>query len=417
MPQEIFDIVSPKKSKNIVTPQRKEKKKVFKRRKINFGHKKVLLVLIVFLIIGSFLYFFIPSEVEVSIKPKMERFNAGISLTVDEEAKELNTLSKTIPGEFIEEQNSLSQSFSSSGKVFAEKRAEGIIRVYNDYSFSTQALRANTRFMSSDGKVFRAPERVVIPGKKTEGGKEVPGYVDITVVADEAGPDYNVEPTSFSVPGLVGTALYTKIYGESFDKMQGGIKQEVAQVTQEDLIKAEEQVIAKLKEEGEKILKRKAEDSGNILLEDTVIQEIVSTSTLVEAGAEIDNFNFSAEVKTKGLAFSEEDVKMLIQNNLREEDLNERKVYDKSLVMNWEVKDKDLEERIVDLSLDFSVETYLEMSEFDIKKEIAGKDIIEAREYLGNKEEVDQVGFNKSPFWTRKVPENFERMKINFILD
>jgi hypothetical protein len=85
--------------------------------------------------------------------------------------------------------------------------------------------------------------------------------------------------------------------------------------------------------------------------------------------------------------------------------------------MNWEVKDKDLEERIVDLSLDFSVETYLEMSEFDIKKEIAGKDIIEAREYLGNKEEVDQVGFNKSPFWTRKVPENFERMKINFILD
>mgnify|MGYP006288864661 CR=1 FL=1 len=417
MPQEIFDIVSPKKSKKVVAPIKKEKPKVFKKRKIHFGFKKIWIVIILLLVAGFALYFFVPSEVEVTIKPKMERFNSSFELTIDEEANQVNILSKTVPGDFIEEQNSLSQSFSSSGKVFAEEKASGIVRVYNDYSSYSQTLRANTRFMSSDGKVFRTPEKIIIPGKKTEGGKEVPGYIDVNVVADNAGPDYNVGPTSFSVPGLAGTALYAKIYGESFDKMEGGIKQEVAQITDEDIAKAEEQVTAKLKEEGNKILGKKAQDSGDILLEGTLTQEIISTSTLIEAGAEVDNFNFSAEVKTKGLAFSKEDVRMLIQNYLREQDLNKKKVYDKSLVMNWEIKEENLEEGFVDLGLDFSVETYSEMSEFDVKKEIAGKDISETVNYLGNKEEVATVDLSKSPFWTRKVPENFEKIKINFILD
>jgi hypothetical protein len=418
MAQEIFDIIPPKRSEKIIPSFKRDNKKPksFKRRNFNFGIKKILLIPILILLLILSFYFLTPPRVEIGIRPEMNVFSSDFEIKIDKETKEINILSQSIPGTLLEENNFISQKISSTGKVLTQEKAMGIIRVYNDYSSLPQTLRESTRFMSSDGKVFRAPERIVIPGRKIENGKEVPGYIDVEVIADEPGPEYNIKAASFSVPGLTGTALHANIYGESFEEMKGGINQEVAQVTQEDIAKAEEQVIQKLKEEGKKTVIKKAQDAGNILLEETLVQEVISTSTLIESGAKVDDFIFSSEVKTKGLLFSKKDIQVFIQNYLREKDLKKEKIYDKSLVMDWEAEE-DSETGIVTLKLNFSVETYLEMSEFDLKKEIAGKDIFEAELFLENKEEIASVDLNKSSFWIRKIPEDFGRIKIDYILD
>ena len=59
---------------------------------------------------------------------------------------------------------------SSSGQ-----KAGGKITVYNNYSNAPQKLIINTRFQTSDGKIYRIREPIVIPGM---GVKEATVYAD-----------------------------------------------------------------------------------------------------------------------------------------------------------------------------------------------------------------------------------------------
>ncbi len=132
-----------------------------------------------------------------------------------------------------------------------DKKATGTIIIYNNTSEATQKLIANTRFESPDGKVFRIASAVTIPGRKTEGGKVVPGSVEATVTADQAGDTYNLGLSDFTVPGLKGDPRYTTIYARSKSPMTGGfsgnmkvVEAALEQATQKEL---EASLKAKLK--------------------------------------------------------------------------------------------------------------------------------------------------------------------------
>ena len=99
-------------------------------------------------------------------------------------------------------------------------KATGSITVYNNYSASSVKLVKTTRFATPDGLIFRTPADVVIPGKTAS----APGSVQITVVADQTGSQYNVAPESkFTVPGLQSNAaMYAGVYAKSTAAMTGG---------------------------------------------------------------------------------------------------------------------------------------------------------------------------------------------------
>ncbi|MCR4325415.1 MAG: hypothetical protein NUV59_01240 [Patescibacteria group bacterium] len=98
-------------------------------------------------------------------------------------------------------------------------KAEGSVIVVNNYSTAPVRLIKNTRFETPEGLVFRAPAAITIPGKKDG----VPGEVRVTVAADQTGDQYNVGPVArFTLPGLAGSDMYTKVYARSTDSMLGG---------------------------------------------------------------------------------------------------------------------------------------------------------------------------------------------------
>jgi len=102
----------------------------------------------------------------------------------------------------------------------AAAKASGSITVYNNYSASSVKLVKTTRFATPDGLIFRAPADVVIPGKSSSG----PGSVQITVIADQTGSQYNIGPVAkFTVPGLQSNApMYAGVYAKSSAPMTGG---------------------------------------------------------------------------------------------------------------------------------------------------------------------------------------------------
>lgn len=108
----------------------------------------------------------------------------------------------------------------AGGTTHAESKATGEVTVYNNYSSASVRLIKDTRFVTPDGLVFRIPAAVVVPGKS--GSR--PGSVIVSVIADQAGQQYNVGPTAkFVIPGLQSTPQeYAQVYGASSQSMTGG---------------------------------------------------------------------------------------------------------------------------------------------------------------------------------------------------
>ncbi len=125
----------------------------------------------------------------------------------------------------------------SAGTENVETKASGKITVYNNFSEKPERLIKNTRFESSDGKIFRIQEAISIPGKKTVAGEVIPGALEVTVLADQAGETYNIPAGDFSVPGLKGDTRFDKIYAKSKAAMSGGFVGRTRVVSEADRLK------------------------------------------------------------------------------------------------------------------------------------------------------------------------------------
>jgi hypothetical protein len=113
-----------------------------------------------------------------------------------------------------------SEVVASTGTVHAEDKASGSLTIYNGYQSAPLKLVKSTRFQSADGHIFRTPAEVVIPGKSGT----TPGQVTITVIADQAGAEYNVPAGKFTVPGLKSSAAqFAAVYAQSSSAMSGGL--------------------------------------------------------------------------------------------------------------------------------------------------------------------------------------------------
>ena len=132
----------------------------------------------------------------------------------------------------------------SSGTQQVDTKASGTITVVNAYSTTPVQMIKNTRFETSSGLIFRAPAAISVPGKHGS----TPGTVDITVIADAPGSQYNVGPQGhLSVPGLrSSTAEYAAVYAISNASTTGGFSGTEPSVSETDLTSARAQVRADL---------------------------------------------------------------------------------------------------------------------------------------------------------------------------
>ncbi len=155
-------------------------------------------------------------------------------------------------------------SVPASGEEEISRKASGTIVVYNDASSEPQRLIATTRFETSSGLVYRIPNAITIPGKKTISGTTRPGSIETIVYADEAGDKYNIGLTDFTVPGLAGTDRFSTIYARSKSGMSGGFVGVEKTVSDQDQARARTELETALK--NELILEAKAQVPEDFIL-------------------------------------------------------------------------------------------------------------------------------------------------------
>jgi hypothetical protein len=195
---------------------------------------------------------------------------------------------------------------TTTGKENVQTKAQGQIIAYNDFSSQSQGLVATTRFQTSNGLIYRTPTAVNIPGQtKDAKGQLVPGQVEITVIADKAGVDYNIAPGDFSIPGFKGSPKATKIYARSKTAMAGGFIGERGKVSEVDKAKAQTELKKILTAKIAQKLKPQIPDDYT-LFDDAIIMNF--TESVLPTADTPDKATFKMTVTATGILLNKEEL-------------------------------------------------------------------------------------------------------------
>ncbi len=357
---------------------------------------------------------FILPKADIAISLKTEIAPYDFEFIADESLEKIDAANGKIPLQKIEVASEESGTYPATGKKQMQEMASGEITVFNEYSSTPQRIVATTRFLSKEGdKLFRINEAVTIPGFSRVEGVDVPGQVTIKIYADKPGEDYNIKPTSFSLPGLQGSPKYNSIYARSTKAMSGGIDKEVLYFSEGDYITAKEKLAIAAREKNEKDFLGKIPDQSQIL-EDTKKEEEPEINTDVKAGAVANNFQMNVKITASANLVLEADL-----NEIINEKLASRLATDKKFLENG--RDYQLGKVAIDqdggviIPVHVNQKLITKIDAENLKKEIAGKSEAELKTYFSNMSGVESANINLWPFWVKSIPSSYE--KINITID
>jgi hypothetical protein len=419
MPKKVFDILPPKKEKILIAKKEVPGLKERIRPKIHFpkitfpkiSFRKFIFSFLILLLVSALIFSFKFSRAEIKIWPEVEEVNFVEIVTVDTKAENLDLNKKTIPGKFFETEETFSNSFNSSGKIL--KKAEGTIRLFNEYTTKDEIWKEGTRFVSSDGKLFKSKDKIYVPGAKIKNGKIEASFVDVPVIAAEGGSQYNIGPSDFSVVAFKGSPRYFKYYGKSFGPMKGGGEFQV--VAKEDLERAEKELINLATQKTKEILGKKI-GNGFSFSEDVIEISVLEKNSSAKEGDEKEKFDFQIKVKIKTIIFSKDDLSNFAKDYLASKIQPEKEFYQPSLKIDLKGEVKNFELGKAGFQMRISGKVYPKIDPLSIKKAIAGKSLEETKFFLLNQKEISKSKIEIYPFWIKKIPDDIKRIEILYPL-
>jgi hypothetical protein len=398
----------PKKPTPILRPKKRRRPQILP--SIN---KKFLFVFIVLsILILGFVGFLILPRAYITIYPKAEILPYDLDLTVSSNTKEVSYEASAIPGEILYIEKEESRNFQASGKKDVGEKAKGSITIYNEWDSNPQTLVANTRFLSSDGKLFRSAGEVTVPGTTVSEGRLIAGTASVSVVADQPGDQYNIGPSHFTIPGLP-SAKQEKIYARSDSNMTGGFSKQVTIVSQDDVSKAQETLTGDLYVACEEELREKV-DQDKKILDKTISKEVIESYPNIQVGAEANGFNLKLKVKVQAMVFSEDDLKDVSSSKLSsvlpsDKDL----VYDGKNDVSYEIANLDLSSGVMVLKTHIEGLISSKIKQEELKQNLVGKNKQQAEEYLRNLERFEKVSVSLWPSWIKGIPKIKNNIKID----
>jgi hypothetical protein len=275
--------------------------------------------------------------------------------------------------------------------------------------------------------LFRSTKREVIPGGHRVKGKFIAGFADIKVRAAEAGEDYNIGPSTFSIPGFKGTPKYTYFYGKSSSPMAGGFRGEVSQVTERDIEKAKSTLSGKLKEESKNFLK-KTVPADYVLLDEAIFQDITEGKKSAKAGSEAKSFNLQVKVKSQGIGFKKSDMNKFVQEFIASNISEDEEFQKDSLEVNYSLGSSFsqgggniadiLKSGEIALAVKIKAKVYKKIDLIKLKKALSDKPLREAMTFLKDLPYITKVKNKSWLFLKKKIPDDINKieLELNFNL-
>lgn len=173
-----------------------------------FPYETALIVLLIIAAAVGAMYWFAGAQVKVTPTANSAFVSGDFTATAG---------AGDLPFEVITIEKTAGTPVPAESTETANDPAQGKITILNAQP-EAQTLIKNTRFETPEGLIYRIPDSVSIPA----GSASAPGTLEVTVYADAAGESYNIGPTTFTVPGLRGSAAFETVTARSEGPMTGG---------------------------------------------------------------------------------------------------------------------------------------------------------------------------------------------------
>jgi hypothetical protein len=304
----------------------------------------------------------------------------------------------------------VSTSINPQGERTIEKKSQGTITLYNNYSTEPQRLLPETRFLSASNKLFRLGNaEVIIPGKTTNG----PGKIDVIVYADDFGPEYNIGSTDFSVPGFKELGLdekYKNIYAVSNTDFSGGVSgiEKYVDEKQKELVsielqkQLEKRLITKLsKEKTDAVIVIK--NSSYINYEDVYFRD-------TQGGELVQKGRITALVLGRELLKS---FLLTLVDTSQDETLKVKRLDD--LYIEQEDKVFDFEKDIsTNILIQSSALLASDINDTNIKKQFSGISFNDIEHIFEKNLTLDRIQVQTRPFWKKRISSDKEKIFVEF---
>lgn len=308
----------------------------------------------------------------------------------------------TIASVSQQEQKSETVEFEATGQKDNGQAATGTVRFSTSSFGGLGTIPAGTRLTTSGGSVFTTDQPVTLT---YQGGTSSSGTTPITAVA--SGEQYN--GASGTVSGAPSNVTATLVGSTS-----GGTTQVVKVVSAEDVERARGQLLGASTDPQKDELKKKFVN-GEIVIDSSFVVERGAVVSAPAVGAEAANGKATLTIPTtfslQGV--SKNDLDKYLKANLESDIDDNQKVYDTgandATISNFR---KDGDRLLATVNATGSVGPVIKENE--IKEEVKGKRYGEVQQTLEQTNGIQSVDVQFSYFWVRSVPNNTDKITIEF---
>ncbi len=357
-----------------------------------------LIAVIVYIVLATYVF----NSVTISFTPKHKEItNLSNKTFIFSQEKTPNSVFYKLATTTLSESKSLPMSLTKK----VESKASGKITIYNNYDNNEQKLIKNTRFSTSDSKIYRISDSVVVPGKKGD----TAGTVEVVAVADSYGSNYNIDPTDFVIPGFKGGDKYKGFYAKSTEKMAGGASGNMPIVSDSDLNSAKDELSLMLDKKIKDQLK-KEDHAGYFNIADSIQVIFEDNERDLKSGA-------SSNYTVKAIGYMMiVDKKSLAKNMIAmDKDYHGEEVrVDDISKLHFSLKDtthldKDTQ---ADVLVEGSTTIIWDINKEDLAKKLLGKSSNDFRSVLGDEDAIDKATPEFSSVWISTFPNKLSSIKF-----
>lgn len=396
-PLEIDNTPKPEDTPKAAAKPKKGKKKI---PNFNSFRKKILIGAAVLILLIAVLIYAVTGapNAKIILKTQSDDFATQVDFTADPNATELDTENKIIPAQTKQKEKEDSETVDATGEKNIGKKATGSAS-FNAGACSLKIPRAvaSGTGLSINGVTFITQKTVSFKPDTSSGNCYYTG--NSTITAQSPGEDGNVNNSSFSVSGRPDVS--------ATGSASGGTDKIVKVVTQRDIDSAKERLNSKdssVQDEMEKELK----DAGYVVIPDATKATPGNYMPSTGIDGEADEVTVTVKVKYSVLGVKKDDLRKLIEEDLKEEKSGERQSLlndgiDKGTFKISGANDQ-LSEGQVAINFQGTVVIGPDINQDDLRNELAGKKKGEAVDLLKSRPGILDPQVELSPFWVTSIP-------------
>jgi hypothetical protein len=330
-----------------------------------------------------------------------------ITIVAEEDAKTVNlivaveaqkTAEKSIIGIVTSTQFYWSEKYTPTATREVDGTTKGEVIIYNKTN-ETQPLVATTRLLTTDGKLYRLTNRVIVPAN---------GQTTAAVYADQSGAAFDIGPTQFTIPGL-STEKQKVIYAESAAAFAGG-SGKVGIVSEADYKSAQADFAEKTKQS---YLNSINSAFPNFDTKITSIPQSNATSSR-SIGDEASEFTISGTSTIIVVAYNAADLQAILKNEVEKNvDTASEKVLSIGTEPKVTVASTDLVNNTAQIQVACEAIVTLDANAPLLNKEnFLNKQKSEIERYIVALPHVSNMTIDFTPSWISKAPSVADKLKI-----